>query len=99
MTNARVAHVDLPDFGMPDVRPELAPAIYAARLERLRERVEAAGFDALVVYSDREHSANLAWLTGFDPRFEEAILLVGRVGEPLILTGNECYGMAGIAPL
>ena len=31
----------------------------------------------LVVYGDREHFANLAYLTGFDPRFEEAVLIVG----------------------
>ena len=36
-------------------------------------RWTARGYDRLVVYADREHSANLAWLTGFDPRFEEAI--------------------------
>ena len=99
MTTARVARLDLPDFGMPDVRPELAPPTYAARVERLRERVEAARYDALVIYSDREHSANLAWLTGFDPRFEEALLVLGKSGDPAILVGNECWGMAAAAPL
>ena len=65
----------------------------AARLERLRERdATERGYDRLVVYADREHSANLAYLTGFDPRFEEAILVVGPAGEPAILVGNECYG-------
>ena len=29
--------------------------------------------DALVVYADREHFANLLWLTNYDPRFEEAV--------------------------
>jgi Xaa-Pro aminopeptidase len=99
MTAARVARLDLPDFGMPDVRPELPAATYATRLERLRERVERAGYDALVIYSDREHSANLAWLTGFDPRFEEALLVLGKSGDPAILVGNECWGMAAAAPL
>ena len=51
------------------------------------------------MYADREHSANLSYLTGFDPRFEEAVLVVGPTGEPAILVGNECYGMAGAAPL
>ncbi|MGZ8502502.1 MAG: M24 family metallopeptidase, partial [Candidatus Limnocylindrales bacterium] len=37
--------------------------------------------------------------TGFDPRFEEAVLVVGPTGEPAILVGNECYGLAGVAPL
>ena len=51
------------------------------------------------IYADREHSANLAYLTGFDPRFEEAVLIVGPDGDPAILVGNECWGMAGAAPL
>ena len=96
---ARLAEVDLPDFGMPDASPELPASIHAARLERLRERMDAAGHDRLVVYADREHSANLSYLTGFDPRFEEAILVVAPTGPPVVLVGNECFGMAGAAPL
>ena len=69
--------VDLPDFGMPAVRPEVPAGRYAERLAALRERAAAAGLDRLVVFADREHSANLAFLTGFDPRFEEAMLIVG----------------------
>jgi hypothetical protein len=30
-------------------------------------------YDRFVVYADREHSASLAYLTGSDPRFEEAL--------------------------
>jgi creatinase/prolidase-like protein len=96
---ARLAEVDLPDFGRPASTPVLPAALYAARLERLRERMEARAYDRLILYADREHSANLAYLTGFDPRFEEAILVVSRSGDPAILVGNECYGMAGAAPL
>ena len=95
---ARLAEVDLPDFGMPDVSPELPASIYAARLERLRAGMDAAGYDRLIVYADREHSANLSYLTGFDPRFEEAILIVAPTGTPVVLVGNECYGMAGAPP-
>jgi len=96
---ARLAEVVLPDFGMPEEAPGIPPAIYRDRLSRLRARMDEAGYDRLVVYADREHSANLAYLTGFDPRFEEAMLVVGPEGEPAILVGNECYGMAGAAPL
>ncbi len=99
MAGARLAPVTLPDVGMPEAMPELPSAIYPARLERLRERMREAGYDALVVYADREHSANLAYLTGFDPRFEEAMLVIGAAEEPAILVGNECFGMAGAAPL
>ena len=96
---ARLARVDLPDFGMPDVAPQIPASTYARRLARLRERIETRGYGHVVIYADREHSANLAWLTGFDPRFEEALLVVGRSDEPAILVGNECYGVAGAAPL
>ena len=98
-SRARVADIDLPVFGRPSTTPELLPAVYTARLERLRARMADRDYDRLVVYADREHSANLAYLTGFDPRFEEAILIVRGVGDPAILVGNECYGMAGAAPL
>lgn len=99
MRGARLETVELPDFGMPTEMPVLPPQIHQARLERILARMADAGYDRLVVYADREHSANLAWLSGFDPRFEEAVLIVGDGDQPLLLTGNECVGMAQAAPL
>ena len=98
---ARLARVELPDFGMPDREPGIPAGAYADRLAALRARAAARSYDRVVVYADREHSANLGWLTGFDPRFEEALLIVGPDpdGDPAILVGNECFGMAGAAPL
>ena len=98
-SRARLAEIALPDFGIPTSMPVLPATLYAERLERLRERMERSGYDRLVVYADREHSANLSYLTGFDPRFEEALLIVGPTDDPAILVGNECWGMAGAAPL
>ncbi len=99
MSGPRLATLELPEFGMPERMPELPTTLYAARLERLRARMAERRFDQLLVYADREHSANVAHLTGFDPRFEEALLVVRPDGEPAILVGNECWGMAGAAPL
>ncbi len=99
MRGARLAAIDLPDFGMPDATPQMPAGMYAARLERLRERMDRHGYDRLVVYADREHSANLAYLSGFDPRFEEAVMVLAPSADPAILVGNECHGMAGAAPL
>ena len=96
---AVLADVELPNFGMPSSEPLLPPTIYAQRIERLRERMEARRYDHIVVWGDREHSANLAYLTGFDPRFEEAVLIVPANGQPAVLVGNECYGTAEAAPL
>lgn len=101
MTTSRptLISTDLPDFGMPQTSPELPDHIYRSRVERLRARAADRGYHRLVVYADREHSANLSYLTGFDPRFEEAILVIGADGDPAILVGNECDGTAGAAPL
>ncbi len=97
---ARLA--DDPAAGLRDARRRARDpggATYEPGSSPLRERADARGYDRLVVYADREHSANLAFLTGFDPRFEEAVLILGPAGDPAILVGNECYGMAGAAPL
>ena len=96
---AHLATTELPDFGKPDAVPEVPDHLYPDRLQRLRERAADRGYDRVVVYADREHSANLSYLSGFDPRFEEAVLILGGDDEPLILVGNECVGMAKSAPL
>jgi hypothetical protein len=84
----------LPDFGVPATRPELDKPIYAARLDALLKARRAASIDSLIVYADREHSANLAWLTGFDPRFEEALLIITPGEVPTLLAGPENLGRA-----
>jgi Xaa-Pro aminopeptidase len=95
----RLATIGPPAVDEPATRPEIPPAAYSLRIEALRARMTARGYDRLVVWADREHSAGISFLTGFDPRFEEAILVVGPDGDPAILVGNECWGMAGAAPL
>ncbi len=99
MLRAQVARVDLPPLTMPTSMPALSPAIHHARLGRLRALAGERDYDRVVLYADREHSANMSYLTGFDPRFEEAILIVGSDADPAILVGNECFGMAGAAPV
>ena len=93
MTKVRLAEIELPDFGRPeDERPEIPAATYGRRVDALRGRAEARGYDRLVVYADREHSANLSFLTGFDPRFEEAVLILGPAGDPAILRRQRVLG-------
>lgn len=99
MSRVRLAEIELPDFDMPEAMPELEPQIYADRLDLLRERMAERGLTRLLIYADREHSANAAYLTGFDPRFEEALLIIAPHGEPAILVGNENWGTAGAAGL
>ena len=99
MPRARLTSVELPIFSKSEVAPGLPAAIYSSRVERLRERAAERRYDQMVVYADREHSANLAYLTGFDPRFEEAVLFLGPSRRPTLLAGNECIGLARAAEL
>ena len=96
---ARLESIDLPEFGISEAAPEIPAATYRSRLASLCQRAGDRGFDRVVVYADREHSANLSYLCGFDPRFEEAVLVVGPDDPPAVLVGNESFGMAGTAPL
>jgi hypothetical protein len=96
---ARLAHVALPTIDSPVIEPDLDPALYRRRRDCLIGRMGACGLDYLILYADREHSANLAWLTGFDPRFEEALLVVERASTPILFTGPENQGPAHSAPL
>jgi hypothetical protein len=97
MTSPRLSEVELPEFGVPDNRPELAKSIYSARFDAFRRAKTKAGLDACVIYADREHCANLAYLTGFDPRFEEALLILVDGRPPTIITGPENQSCAAAA--
>ena len=91
--------VALPDFGMPTSEPQLSQNIYAHRIEKLRERMQQQQLDYVIVYADREHNANLTYLCGYDPRFEESFLIVGKSQTPALLVGNEGCGYCELAPL
>ena len=101
MTNkkAQLITLEWPTFGTatPPPRPTLTE--FAGRIAALRMGMQHQGLTHLVVYGDREHFANLTYLTGFDPRFEEALLIVGATGTPLLVVGNECAGYLDISPL
>lgn len=72
---------------------------YQSRLTALRAAMERRGLSHLAIYGDREHSANLLWALNFDPRFEEALLILRLDAAPLLLTGNECAAYLPISPL
>ncbi|MEP9386060.1 aminopeptidase P family N-terminal domain-containing protein [Mesorhizobium sp. KR9-304] len=96
---ARLKPVVLPDYGVPRHIPKIAAATYQARFARFMDRITEKGLDAAVVYADREHCANMSWLTGFDPRFEEALLVAVRGQDPVIVTGPENAGPAAASLL
>jgi hypothetical protein len=88
--------VEIPSFGVPHDGPRIPAAIYE---KRCREAYARAGCDWLVVYADREHLANISFLSGYDPRFEEALLLLGPRERRVLVVGNEGEGYAPLAEL
>jgi Xaa-Pro aminopeptidase len=91
--------IDWPEFGAGACPPRPSALELEARIDSLRRLMEERGLTHMVVYGDREHFANLAYLTGFDPRFEEAVLIVRAAVTPLILVGNECESYLDISSL
>lgn len=94
----RLARIDWPDFGAPDLPPALNLAELEGRMAQVRRAMAVRGLDVLAVYADREHAANMQWLTGFEPRFEEALLIVTD-GRATLLVGNECLPYTQVSPL
>ncbi len=90
--NIKLDERPIPVVTVPPPPLPLSSDIYSARLWAAAVRIQREGIDVLAIYGDREHSANLAYLTGFDPRFEEALLLLGSDGRTKLLVGNECMG-------
>jgi hypothetical protein len=95
----RLIEIQWPVFGEDGPPAPASVGEFEARIEAVRGAMDRLGLTHLVVYGDREHFANLAWLTGFDPRFEEAVLVLGRDGDPLLIVGNECEGYLPVSPL
>jgi Xaa-Pro aminopeptidase len=88
--------VDVPDFGIPLDQPAIPASTFEVRCRTAYER---AGCDWVVVYADREHFANIAFMTGFEPRFEEALLLLGPRDRRILVVGNESLSYAPVAGL
>jgi hypothetical protein len=88
--------VAVSSFGVPLQAPRIPASTYE---KRCREAYARAGCDWLVVYADREHLANIAFLSGYDPRFEEALLLLGPRDRRVLVVGNEGEAYAPLADL
>ena len=100
MRSSTLAEIDLPDFGMPKVEPRVSGENYQTRLEKLYEAAEAAEFKSFVVYGDREHGSNLAYLTGYDPRFEESMLIMDVASrKSTLMMGHEGLGYFPVSPV
>jgi hypothetical protein len=84
-----------PPLELADDLSAISGAEFDARIAALQAAVDA---DWIVVYGDREHSANLIFLSNLDPRFEEALLVIAPNTRTLLL-GKEDVGYVPIVPI
>src|SRR5262249_15701215 len=66
-------------------KAELPDAVLDARMARVRAAMGAAGLDALLLYTHKTRAAGVSWLTGFVPYWSEALLVVPRDREPVLV--------------
>lgn len=74
-------------------------AEYQLRINQLLALASKEQIDTLVVYGDREHFANVEYLTGYDPRFEETLLILKMESIPNIVVGLEGKDYSRVCPL
>src|SRR5215470_2953556 len=70
---------------------------FAARATALWRLAKAAS--GAIVYGDRAHHAELAYLTHFTPKLEAALALIPRVGAPRLLVGGGANMLQAAKPL
>lgn len=97
--NWQLRAIERPSFGTVPPPAPIGADLYRSHLAALRSAAAERGLSHVLVYGDREHVGNILWATGFDPRFEEALLVIGPHDAPLVLAGNECLDYVGRSPL
>ncbi len=61
-------------------------------LTNLRQMMKEKNYSHVVIYGDREHFANLYYMTGgYDSRFEETLLIISQDDIPRLIVGNEGF--------
>lgn len=60
-----------------------------SRYLKVKNRMIEKKIDTLIIYADLEHGNNFEYLTGFLPRFEEALLILHVNGTNFMVMGNE----------
>ncbi|MFM2476825.1 M24 family metallopeptidase [Celerinatantimonas sp. MCCC 1A17872] len=69
--------------------PQLSQETIDERLRKILTLMHSHHLDKLVIYADKEHGSNFEYLSGFIPRFEEALLVISDDGTATYIMGNE----------
>jgi hypothetical protein len=99
MKHARLKEIEWPEFDSNVNAIQFSVDELLDRISKTREGMVKENLTHLLVYADREHFGNLTWLVNYEPRFEEALLILDLHNDPLILTGNENGSRYKASPL
>jgi len=76
----------------------IASAEFAARVDRIRERMKEERLDAVFVYGDEYRRENLRYVSNYWPIFERGALIIPLEGAPVMLAAPEgeqvCHEMS-----
>ena len=79
--------------------PEYTKEDFEERINRFLKVTRERGYTSTVIYGDREHHTNITYFTGFDVRFEEALLIFTEGRRPVLVVGNEGYVYCNMVPI
>jgi hypothetical protein len=68
-------------------KAELPEAALDARIARVQAAMGEADVDILAVYTNPARESGVAWFTGFIPYWNQCVMLLPRVGRPILVAG------------
>lgn len=96
----KLSSIEVPEFGISQLQPIIEEKIFNERLDNLKEKLLKENYGCAIIYADREHFANMHYISNFDPRFEEAILIINlEEDESILITGPENQGYSAVSKI
>ena len=68
-------------------KAEIAPEVFEARVDKVRERARAASLPAIAIYTDVWRSNEARFVSNFMPYFNRSLLVVPVDGDPILICG------------
>lgn len=86
--------IKLRKIEQPKIEDNLTPVTLtdetmALRKNKVLRLMKENNYDSIIIYADLEHGSNFEYLSGFVPRFEEALLVLHSNEEAYMVLGNE----------
>ncbi len=98
-SSIQVKDISLPAPTIPAAMPRFTSSDFGARIDKLRAAMESRGLDYIIVYGDVTAFANVYYLTGYDVKFEQTLLVVPQGRPPILMVGHEGLPYSNISPL